>query len=119
MQQTSIYTDYINQLGFQHYQQKKSLITLLQLLRFVSPLEFKEQTLTSKFRQFKFPLRDFLNYLHGDRNIYHYQIIELTVFFNTLRTNMILESFTNESYKMLVSIPEAKVYKNKKKIIVG
>lgn len=114
LQQTLIYTDYINQLGFQHYQQKKSLITLLQLLRFVSPLEFKEQTLTSKFRQFKFPLRDFLNYLHGDRNIHHYRIIELTVFFNTLRTNMIMESFTNESYRMLVSIPEAKVYKNKK-----
>ena len=64
LQQTTIYTHYMSQFDFQQSQQKKDFITLLQLLMFVRSLDFKEKTLTSKYRQFKFPLRDFLNYTH-------------------------------------------------------
>jgi len=115
LQQTTIYTHYMSQFDFQQSQQKKDFITLLQLLRFVCSLDFKEKTLTSKYRQFKFPLRDFLNYTHAGRSIHHYQMIQVKEFFNTLRKNIIIEAFTDQSYRMLVTIPEAKVYKSQKR----
>ena len=96
----------MSQFNFQQFQQKKDFITLLQLLMFLRLLDFKEKTLTSKYRQFKFPLRDFLNYTHAGRSIYHYQMIQVKEFFNTLRKNIIIESFTDQSYRMLVTIPD-------------
>ena len=82
---------------------------------FLRSLDFKEKTLTSRYRQFKFPLRDFLNYTHAGRSIHHYQMIQVKEFFNTLKKNIIIESFTDQSYRMLVTIPEAKVYKSQKR----
>ena len=87
----------------------------MQFLRFVRSLDFKEKTLTSKYRQFKFPLRDFLNYTHAGRSIHHSQMIQVKEFFNSLRKNIIIESFTDQSYRMLVTIPETKVYKSQKR----
>jgi len=42
-------------------------------------------------------------------------MIQVKEFFNTLRKNIIIESFTDQSYRMLVTIPEAKVYKSQKR----
>ena len=114
-QKTTIFTHYMSQFDFQQSQQKKDFITLLQLLMFLRSLDFKEKTLTSKYRQFKFTLRDFVNYTHAGRSIHHYQMIQVKEFFNTLRKNIIIESFTDQSYRMLVTIPEAKVYKSQKR----
>ena len=113
-QQPTIYTHYLNQFDFQQFQKKTDFINLLQLLTFVRSLDFKQKTLTSKYRQFKFPLRDFLNYTNDGRSIHHYQVIQLKEFLNALRKNIIIESFTDEYYRMLVTIPDVKVYKSKK-----
>jgi integrase len=103
----------LNQFDFQPFQKKTDFITLLQLLTFVRSLDFKQKTLTSKYRQFKFPLRDFLNYTNDGRSIHHYQVIQLKEFLNALRKNIIIESFTDEYYRMLVTIPDVKVHKSK------
>lgn len=113
-QQPIIYTHYLNQFDFQQFQKKTDFITLLQLLTFVRSLDLKQKTLTSKYRQFKFPLRDFLNYTNDGKSTHHYQVIQLKEFLNALRKNIIIESFTDEYYRMLVTIPDIKVYKSKK-----
>ena len=113
LQKTTLYTHYIRQFHFQQPQQKKDFVTLLQLLMFVRNLDYKEVTLTSKFRRFQFPVRDFLNYTHPGRSIFHCQLIKTKEFFQALRKNIIIEAFTDEHYKMLVTIPEADVYKSK------
>jgi hypothetical protein len=113
-QQSNIYTHYFSQSYFKQYQQKKDFVTLLQLLTFVRSLDYKEKSLTSKYRQFEFPLRDFLKFKYAGKSVYHYQIIEVKEFFNALRKNIVIDSFTEQSYRMLVTIPEAKVYKSKK-----
>ena len=86
---------------------------MIQLLMFVRNLDYQEVTLTSKFRRFQFPVRDFLNYTNDGRSTHHYQIKRLIEFFDTLTKNIIIHSFTDEHYKMLVTIPEADVYKSK------
>lgn len=113
-QQPIIYTHYVNQFDFQEFQKKTDFITLLQLLTFVRSLDFKEKTLTSNYRQFKFPLRDFLNYTNDGRSTNHYQLSQSKEFINALRKNTIIESFTDDSYRMLVTIPEVKLYKSNK-----
>ena len=115
LQHTNIYSHYTRQCDFKQLQQKKDFIILLQLFMFVRSLKFEEKTLVSKYRQYKFPLRDFLKYIHPGRSIHHFQTIKVKEFFDTLRQNIVLEWFTDESYRMLVTIPEAKVYKSKNK----
>jgi len=73
---------------------------------FVRNLDYQEITLTLKFRRFQFPVRDFLDYIHPSRSTHHYQIKKLIEFFDTLTKNIIIQSFTDEHYKMLVTIPE-------------
>lgn len=99
LQKETFYTHYIKQ-----FQQKKDLVTLVQLLMFVRNLDYQEVTLTSKFRRFQFPVRDFLNYIHPGRSTHHYQRKQLIEFFDTLTKNSIIQSFTDEHYKMLVTI---------------
>jgi hypothetical protein len=109
-----INSHYINQFAFQQFQQKLDLITLLQLLMYVRTLDYQTKTLRSNFRQFKFILRDFLNYSHKTSN--HYQLMKLKEFFNVLRTNLVIECFTDKSYRMLVTISEAFVCKSEQNI---
>jgi len=113
LQKEPFYIHYIRQFHFQQFQQKKDLVTLVQLLMFVRNLDYQEVTLTSKFRRFQFPVRDFLNYIHPGCSTHHYQIKQLIEFFDTLTKNTIIQSFTDEHYKMLVTIPEVDVYKSK------
>ena len=109
-----INSHYISQFAFQQFQQKLDLITLLQLLVYVGTLDYQTKTLTSSFRQFSFPLRDFLNYTSKTSN--QYQIIKLKEFFKILSQNLVIECFTDKSYRMLVTIPESCVYKSKQNI---
>ena len=49
-----------------------------------------------------------------------YQLMKLKEFFNVLSQNLVIECFTDKSYKMLVTIPESYVYKSKQNIwLVG
>ena len=89
-------------------------IKLLQLLMFVRGLKYEEKSLSSKYRKFTFPLRDFLNYMGNSRPVNNYQVSKLKEFFNLLQTKFVLESFQSDCYRSLVSIPETKVYKSSK-----
>ena len=109
-----INSHYINQFAFQEFQQKLDFIIFLQLLMYVQTLKYQTKTLRSNFRQFEFPLRDFLNYTSKTSS--QYQLIKLKQFFNVLRKNLVMECFTDKSYQMVVTIPEVFVYKSKQNI---
>lgn len=110
----SINSHYMSQFAEKQSQQKLDLITLLQLLIYVQILDYQTKMLRSNFRQFKFPLQDFLNYTSKTSN--HYQLMKLKKFFNVLSQDLVMQCFTDNSYRMLVTIPEAFVYKSEQNI---
>ena len=57
-----IHSHYLNQMDFDQLKEKQYLITLLQLLVYVQGLHYNTRRLKTKYRQFFFPLRDFLKY---------------------------------------------------------
>jgi len=83
-------------------------------LVYVRTLDYQTKILTSSFRQFRFPLRDFLNYTSKTSN--QYQLIKLKEFFNVLSQNLVIECLTDKSYRMLITISESRVYKSKQNI---
>jgi hypothetical protein len=58
----AIHSDYLNQMDYKLLKEKQHLITLLRLLAYVKKLKYTNKSLTSEFRRYRFPLRDFLNY---------------------------------------------------------
>lgn len=90
------------------------MINLLQLLSYLRTLDYKTKTLKSEFRQFRFALYDFLNYSSKSSN--HYQLMKMKEFFQILKSNFVIQSFTDQSYRLLVTIPEIVVYKSKQNI---
>ena len=109
-----IHLHYLNQLDFNHLKEKQHLITLIQLLIYVRGLNYNTQRLTSQYRQFYFPLRDFLNYKGKTPN--QYQLNKLRDFFALVRENFVIESFSDTHYRMLVSIPDVIVIKSEQNI---
>lgn len=57
-----IYSHYLNQLDFNQVKEKLHLVTLLRLVAFVRPLKYNTKELRSKYRQYRFTLREFLRY---------------------------------------------------------
>lgn len=70
----------------------------------------------SQYRRYRFPLRDFLNY--NNLNTNHYQIKKLKTFFDLIKKNFVIESFSDKYYRMLVTIPEVSVYKSEQNILM-
>ena len=88
------------------------MVTLFQVLIYLKSLkEYDIAILTSKFRRYKFTVRKFLEFTHHGRPIYFYHLQEAKEFFNSLTSNIIFKFLTDESYRMLVSIPEASAKK--------
>ena len=83
------------------------LVTLLRLLTYLRNLPYETKSLKSQYRCYKFPFSDFLKYNNSNYN--SYQIKKLKQFF---------ESFSDNSYPMLVTIPELTVYKSKENILM-
>lgn len=106
----TIHSDYLNQIDYNQLKEKQYLITLLRLLAYVNKLKYTNKSLTSEFRRYTFPLRDFLNYNHLTPN--SYQVKKLKTFFDLLKTNFVIQSFSNSYYRMLVTLPEVLVYKS-------
>jgi hypothetical protein len=111
---TMIHTHYLNQFDFNQLKKKKHLITLLQLLIYVRGLNYNTKQLNSTYRQFLFPLRHFLNYTSKTSN--QYQLNKLKDFFELVRENFIIESFSDRHYRMLVTIPEVFITKSQQNI---
>ena len=104
---TVINMHYINQCPIKNAE-KSDLVTLFQVLMYLKSLkEYETAILTSKFRRYKFPVREFIEFAQPGRPVYHYHLNKAKDFFNYLTSNIIFEFLTDESYRMLVSIPEA------------
>jgi len=109
-----IHSHYLNQMDLNQLKEKQHLITLLRLLIFVRPLNYNTKKLRSKFRQYCFPLRDFLKYTRKTSN--QYQLNKLKEFFDLVRQNFVIESFSDTHYRMLVTVPEVFVTKSQQNI---
>lgn len=86
-----IHSDYLNQMNYKTLKEKQHLITLLRLLAYVKKLKYTTKSLTSEFRQYRFTLRDFLNYKNLTPN--YYQVKKLKIFFDLVKTNLLLSRF--------------------------
>ena len=105
-----IHSHYLNQMDLNQFKEKQHLITLLQLLVYVQRLEYNTQRLKTKYRQFCFPLQHFLKHTGKTNN--QYQLNKLKEFFDLVRENFVIESFSDIHYRMLVTIPDVYVYKS-------
>jgi hypothetical protein len=103
-------------MDFQLIEEKQHLISLLRLLAYVKKLKYTTKSLMSQYRRYRFPLRDFLNY--NNLNTNHYQIKKLKTFFDLIKKNFVIESFSDKYYRMLVTIPEVSVYKSEQNILM-
>jgi len=112
----AIHSDYLNQMDYKLLKEKQHLITLLRLLAYVKKLKYTTKSLTSQFRLYRFPLRDFLSYNNLTPN--YYQVKKLKTFFDLVKTNFVIESFSNQSYRMLVTVPEVSIYKSQQNILM-
>ena len=88
----------------------------MRLLAYVKKFNYTTKSFRSKYRCYIFPLRDFLNYNNLNSN--HYQIAKLKTFFDLVKQNFVIESFSDEHYRMLVTVPEVFVYKSEKNILM-
>ena len=109
-----IHSHYLNQLDFNQVKEKLHLVTLLRLLAFVPTLKYNTKELRSQYRQYCFPLGHFLKYTGKNSN--QYQLNKLKDFFDLLRKNFVIESFSDTHYRMLVTIPEVFVTKSEQNI---
>jgi hypothetical protein len=114
--ESTIPSHYLNQMDFQLIEEKQHLISLLRLLAYVKKLKYTTKSLMSQYRRYRFPLRDFLNY--NNLTTSHYQIKKLKTFFDLIKKNFVIESFSDKYYRMLVTIPEVSVYKSEQNILM-
>ena len=110
----NIHLHYLNQLDFNNLEEKQYLINFLKLIGFVRGLKYNTKKLKSTYRQFSFPLRDFLK--HTNKNCNQYQLNKLKGFFDLVSKNFVIKSFTDTEYRMLVSIPDVHIYKSEQNI---
>lgn len=112
----AIHSDYLNQMDYKLLKEKQHLITLLRVLTYVKKLKYTNKSLTSEFRRYRFPLRDFLNYNNLTPN--YYQLKKLKTFFDLVKKNFVIDSFSHNHYRMLVTVPEVSVYKSEQNILM-
>ncbi len=104
---TTINIHYMEQCSMKNIQ-KQGLIRFLQLLAYLKTLDnYKVANLKSKFRQYKFPVREFLYFVNPATKVNQYQLAKGIDFFNSLEHNMVLKFLSDTEYRMLVTIPEA------------
>ena len=72
--------------------EKQHLITLLRLLVYVKKLSYDTKSLRSNFKRYIFP------------------------FFKLVKHNFIIESFSDQGYRMVVILPEVTVIKSQQNI---
>jgi hypothetical protein len=109
-----VHCHYLNQLAFKQLKEKQHLVTLLRLLVYVRGLDYNTKRLRSEFRKYIFPLREFLKYNKQTPN--QYQLNKLKEFFDLVKGNFVIESFSDKHYRMLVTIPEVFILKSEQNI---
>lgn len=106
---TTIKIQYLNQCSIQK-DQKVNLIKFFHFLAYLNSLDNYKKV--SKYRQYQFPVRDFLTFTHPFSTINHSQLSKAVDFFNSLKRNTVLEFLSDKNYQMLVTIHAASVSKN-------
>ena len=87
--------------------QKQELIRLFQLLAYLKTLDgYKTANLKSKFRRYRFPVREFLYFANPTTKVNQYQLAKVIDFFNSLEHNLVLKFLSDKDYRILVTIPE-------------
>ena len=114
IQDSIIHLHYLNQMDFKLMEEKRHLIILLKLLIFVRGLNYTPGQLTSKFRKYNFPLRKFVKSINKKTN--QYQLNKTREFFDLVKKNFVIESFSDRHYRMLVTLPEVHVTKSEQNI---
>ena len=114
IQDSVIHSHYLNQMDFKLMKEKQHLITLLKLLVFVRGLNYTPGQLTSKYRKYNFPLRKFLKFINKKTN--QYQLNKTREFFDLVKKNFVIESFSDRHYRMLVTVPEVNLTKSQQNI---
>jgi hypothetical protein len=104
---TTINIHYIDQCPMKKLQ-KHDLIMLFQLLAYLKLLDgYNTANLKSKFRQYQFPVREFLYFANPTTEVNQYQLGKAIDFFNSLEHNLVFKFLADKDYRMLVAIPEA------------
>jgi len=114
--ESAIHSDYLNQMDYKLLKEKQHLITLLRLLAYLKKFQYTTKTLRSEYRKYRFPLRGFLNYNNIAPNSYQFK--KLKTFFDLIKNNFVVESFSDKHYRMLVTIPDVLVYKSEQNILM-
>ena len=103
----TINTHYIQQCPMKTFQ-KQEFIRLFQLLAYLKTLDgYKTANLSSKFRRYQFPVREFLYFTNPTTKVNQYQLAKAIDFFNSLEHNLVLKFLSDKDYRMLITIPEA------------
>jgi hypothetical protein len=104
---TTINIHYIDQCPMKKLQ-KQDLIMLFQLLAYLKLLDgYNTANLKSKFRQYQFPVREFLYFANPTTEVNQYQLGKAIDFFNSLEHNLVFKFLAYKDYRLLVAIPEA------------
>jgi hypothetical protein len=101
---------YIKQFTFKEFQDKLDLITFLQFLVYARGFKYKTDSLGSThYRLVQFRVQDFLHYTKRSNN--YYQLDKLIKFFDQLQQNSLIQVFSDDSYRGIVTIPEVNLFK--------
>jgi hypothetical protein len=101
---------YIKQFTFKEFQDKLDLITFFQFLVYARGLKYKADSLGSThYRLVQLRVQDFLHYTKRSNN--YYQLDKLIKFFDKLQQNSLIQVFSDDSYRGIVTIPEVNLFK--------
>lgn len=110
----SLQSHYIYPMDSQTEVNRQDFFTFLQFLAYAQSLDYEKGSLgMTHYRQVKFSVRDFLEYQNKSNN--YYQLKKLVIFFNQLQTNSLIQFFSDNQYRSLVTIPEVNLEKDTNK----
>lgn len=102
---------YLKQITFKKFSDKSDFITFLQFIVYAQSLTYRIDSLgNTQYRCVQFPVQDFLKYTKRSKN--YYQLDKLVRFFDQLQENSLIQFFTDDYYRELVTIPEVNLYKD-------
>ena len=94
--------------------EKQHLITLLRLLVYVKKLSYDTTSLRSNFRRYIFLFFEFSKY--NNQTLKSYRVNKFKIFFELVKHNFIIKSFSDQGYRMVVILPEVTVIKSQQNI---
>lgn len=107
----SVPSHYLTQITFKKFSDKSDFITFLQFIVYAQSLTYRTDSLgNTQYRCVQFPVQDFLKHTKRSKN--YYQLDKLVRFFDQLQENSLIQFFTDDYYRGLVTIPEVNLYKD-------